>query len=280
MAPEVFEEKYSMKADIWSVGCVAFQMATGTPPWKSLGYKNPVSLFQHISKIDGPPTMDMNEAEAVSGVADGRTKLELFKNVVSTCFRRLPEERPTTQELLQHTLFSNEHSFSNDDEGDNSGLFSPLSTTTLSQGTPASPLGVNLSPVRPPARRRSNSFGTPGSPFLSPPLPRSGRKRPARSSLSPQPDASEWPTWARENLPTEQEKALDNNDNLMDSLAYSVDGNSVLRLDGEGPFSSHAPSTTSERSTLGSTLVGLAFVNSTSGVSSAAGSGSDSSKHS
>ena len=198
MAPEVFEEKYSTKADIWSVGCVAFQMATGTPPWKSLGYTNPVSLFQHISKIDAPPTMEMNEAEAVSGVADGRIKLELFKNVVSTCFRRLPEERPTAQELLRDSLFSNDHSYTIEDEEDNSGLFSPLSTR--SHGNPSSPLVVNLSPVRPRTRRRSNSFGATRSPFLSPPLPRSSDKRPARSLSSPQPDSSEWPTWARENF--------------------------------------------------------------------------------
>lgn len=32
MAPEVFEERYTSKADIWGIGCVAYQMITASPP--------------------------------------------------------------------------------------------------------------------------------------------------------------------------------------------------------------------------------------------------------
>jgi len=252
MAPEVFEEKYSSKADIWSIGCVAFQMATGTPPWKALGYTNPVSLFQHISKVDGPPAMDINEAEAVCGFGEGRNMLELFKKAVAACFRRLPEERPTAQKLLQYALFSTDYSVMADEETETSILFSPLSVRKQ-KSNPPSPFGTNMSPVRPRTRRRSNSLDPSRSPFLSPPLRRSGSKRCSRPPLSPQPDTSDWPTWAREPLLSDavedvapSTKCSSNNTGAtsLDSLAYSV-----------------SPQCSSPGST---PLVGLAFVDSLS----------------
>ena len=49
MAPEVMlHEEYGRKADVWSLGGVAFQMITGSAPWKSLGMRTPVQLFQVI----------------------------------------------------------------------------------------------------------------------------------------------------------------------------------------------------------------------------------------
>ena len=108
MAPEVFEEKYSTKADVWSVGCVAVQMVTGNPPWKNLGLTNPVALFQHISKTSDVPTMIVNEKESICGLRDGQCKMELFKQLVTSCFERIPESRPSTSELLEHTFFSEE----------------------------------------------------------------------------------------------------------------------------------------------------------------------------
>jgi len=66
MAPEVFEEKYSAKADIWGVGCVAFQMVTAMPPWKELGFSNPISLFNHIKKQNGSPPMEHPQKKSFS----------------------------------------------------------------------------------------------------------------------------------------------------------------------------------------------------------------------
>ena len=260
MAPEVFEERYSTKADIWSVGCVAIQMVTGNPPWKDLGLTNPVSLFQHISKSSGLPPMSINENESVCGIRDGAVKMVVFKKMVSRCFDRIPEQRPSTMDLLNDIFFSEECNLSLDDPSDSviyGSIHSPIfSTTTNSKHTIMSPPGwtSHLSPIqgRLPLRR-SNSIGHAiGSPMFSPPLPkRSGdgwdatqRIRKERSSpiTSPTPDGSEWPTWARNQLPNvstttpltpknneeivERLPAAKNERSSMDSLVYSDDDDS------------------------------------------------------
>lgn len=254
---------------------MAVQMATGSPPWKKLGLTNPVSLFQHISNATGPPDMEMNEVEAVSGVVDGRHKLDLFKNLVAICFERVPENRPSAKNLLDHFFFVVDHSLSIDEKSECCGLFSPEST--CSKISPSSPLGINFSPIRLPVRRR-NSIGAPSSPFFSPPLPRSSQKRASRPLLSPVPDASEWPTWAREKLISAENRqslakpvvqaltilegkpviqaSTEHDDKpvfqapiMLDSLAYSEDSSSAKRS-----TSSHFPRTSSI------SPIGLAFL--------------------
>lgn len=41
MAPEIFEmHEYDVKADIWAVGCIYFEMLTGSPPFKGSSSKD------------------------------------------------------------------------------------------------------------------------------------------------------------------------------------------------------------------------------------------------
>jgi serine/threonine protein kinase len=191
MAVEVFEEKYSMKADVWSVGCVAIQMATGSPPWKSLGYSNPVALFSHLKSHNDPPPIniaskDMNPLE-----------FGLLKSVVAKCFKRDPSERPSAKSLQHDPFFSEVHTLSDDDHSVGRGLFSPESH--CSWEAMHSPISAKRSPI-PSRSSRSNSVGPRRSPFMSPPLPkRTGTGlRASPAPLSPQADTNEWPTWARE----------------------------------------------------------------------------------
>ena len=278
MAPEVFEERYSTKADIWSVGCVAIQMVTGNPPWKDLGLTNPVSLFQHISKSSGLPEMAINEIESVCGVRDGAIKMVAFKNLITRCLDRIPEKRPSTMELLNDIFFAEECNLSFDDPSDSlihGSLHSPIfSTTKTSKHTISSPPGWanNLSPIQRRPIRRSNSIGNAiGSPMFSPPLPkRSGDGWEAKQHMlrndrspmkSPVPNGSEWPTWAKNQLPhigttPSVPKACDkvvgslqvnkNERSSIDSLVYSDDDdNSSRNMNNDSP-----------------TLIGAQFINS------------------
>lgn len=255
MAPEVFEEKYSTKADVWSVGCVAVQMSTGIPPWKNLGLSNPVALFHHISRTAGPPEVDMHEVEDARDMADENRKFEQFKSFIARCFQRVPDKRPSAADLLDDLFFSADHSLSIDDQSEYLSLFSPGST--FARNYPSSPIDVNFSPIRPLMRRR-NSIGAPSSALLSPPLPRSSHIRANRSPVTPIPDSTEWPTWARQKLLAEGpafEEASDDQktvqaQNLLDSLAYSDDSASLRGTSGSfSPLGSSA-------------LVGLKFINS------------------
>lgn len=259
MAPEVFEEKYSTKADIWSVGCVAYQMATGTPPWKELGLSNPVSLFQHLSNTVGPPVMDVGESGAL---------FEHFKKLVIRCFERAPEKRPSAKVLLEDLLFAAEQVSMDDDQlEEGRGLFSPISM--CSRDSLSSPLAANLSPI--PRTGRRKSIGP--SPFLSPALPRSTRKPYSPSVFSPQPDASEWPTWAREQMKCPSEPCLGDDDslenqviessNMLDSLAFSADSQSSLRERNPDSLFSPPDSVEFGQSTVAPPLLGLQLVSNT-----------------
>lgn len=188
MAPEVFEEKYSTKADIWSVGCIAIQMATGNAPWKALGKTNPIALFNHVKGTEGLPEADFPVPESDSD----RNEMERFKKLLKKCFPRDPKLRPTARLLLSDVFFVDEQCFSEGDETFDESPFSPAPHHCIQ-----SPLGARLSPIPGTATRR-NSVGSLTSPFMSPPMPKPTNA--VRSPLlrSPIPDPSGWPAWARD----------------------------------------------------------------------------------
>ncbi|EJK76952.1 hypothetical protein THAOC_01259, partial [Thalassiosira oceanica] len=97
MALEVFEERYGAKADIWSVGGVIYQMVTGSPPWKNLGFKSPISLFMHLKSHDRPP-----ELPYLSQCSDNERQQLL--SILKRCFQRDPSLRPSASDL-QHDPF-------------------------------------------------------------------------------------------------------------------------------------------------------------------------------
>jgi serine/threonine protein kinase len=284
MAPEVFEEKYSAKADVWSVGGLAFQMTTGMPPWKEKGFSNPISLFNHIKRQKGPPRMVHPGSHTFTNRQ--RTMWHMLEDLVRKCFEQDTDKRPTVKQVQDEPFFLSIHEC-DDDESQCLGLFSPRNGG-LALGSPLSPkimspymssVAQSITDKVSPAVACSRNSSAPlaysksivqwKTTFASPPRQkRLGtqcslnpvQRSPARHS--PSPNATEWPEWAKNELRKQQEQRLSMQtphkeaqdlQTLMDSLAVS-ENSTLLNAEKSGIRKLGFTSTDTNRS---SSLIGL-----------------------
>ncbi|KAG2387991.1 hypothetical protein C9374_000841 [Naegleria lovaniensis] len=95
MAPEVMEQfhGYDYKADIWSLGITALELAYGKAPFEGLP---PVKVMYMVMEQDPPQLFD----------TEARKFSKIFKDFVSLCLQKDPTKRPSAVQLLKHKLFA------------------------------------------------------------------------------------------------------------------------------------------------------------------------------
>jgi len=95
MAPEVLDPEeykgYDKKADIWSLGITAIELAQGVPPYAR---EAPMKVIMLVLSRPSPQLP-----------SDGKFSKN-FYDFISACLTKDPHKRPTAQQLLQHKFLT------------------------------------------------------------------------------------------------------------------------------------------------------------------------------
>ncbi|KAK0723075.1 hypothetical protein B0T26DRAFT_644187 [Lasiosphaeria miniovina] len=192
MAPEILRyERYDAKADLWSVGTVLFEMATGKPPFKAA---NHVELLRKIEAAN-----DLIKFPRESVVSSD------MKALIRALLKRNPVERMNFKDFFNHTVITGPiPGLVEDDVPRNESLLQkeiksaaavdePLAASrrhSFARRYPADQDGIRETGIPPsPKQRRSSPLATPVEAKTNP-LEQMPSSR-ERMSYSPQQEAGE-----------------------------------------------------------------------------------------
>uniref|UniRef100_A0A8B9JHI9 non-specific serine/threonine protein kinase n=1 Tax=Astyanax mexicanus TaxID=7994 RepID=A0A8B9JHI9_ASTMX len=100
MAPEVIlamdEGQYDGKVDVWSLGITCIELAERKPPLFNM---NAMSALYHIAQNESP-------------VLASNHWSDYFRNFVDSCLQKIPQDRPTSDVLLNHRFLCRERPLS------------------------------------------------------------------------------------------------------------------------------------------------------------------------
>ena len=91
MSPDMIQNgRASTASDVWALGCVVMEMATGQPPWCDVPVDNPFALVYHIGNASTVDLGCMSECSAA------------LRSFVAECLNLNVNDRPSATALAKH----------------------------------------------------------------------------------------------------------------------------------------------------------------------------------